>query len=95
MGMTRIDRDIQFGSVQQQNVELIDVFFNGIPVRKGIDSTSPSLSLPWNFSSIQLKVLVNEDDIFRKNVFRYAIKGTGRQEEFQSFNHSYFRFFSV
>lgn len=90
MGMTRIDRDIQFGSVQQQNVELIDVFFNGIPVRKGIDSTSPSLSLPWNFSSIQLKVLVNEDDIFRKNVFRYAIKGTGRQEEFQSFNHSYF-----
>lgn len=89
LGMTKINHAIQFDNQSQTAIELADVFLNGVPVRENIKQEDSTLSIPWNFSSLQLKVLVNENDVFRKDIFRYTIHGMGRNETIQSFKHSF------
>lgn len=77
LGMTVIDPSISFGTESNLSIELLDVILNGLPVTmdESVEQFNPIIKVPWNFSSLQLKVLLNEKDIFRENLFRFEIQG--------------------
>lgn len=77
-GMTVVDHAVHFDTDSHHTIELLDVSLNGSPVavyeEEELD-TIETINIPWNFSSLQLKVLLNEADVFRKNFFRFNIEG--------------------
>lgn len=82
-GMTIINPAAHFDADTMYTVELLDVFLNGLPVslfdnkQAGANGNRmiETIHVPWGFSSLQLKVLLNENDVFRKNFFRFNIEG--------------------
>lgn len=76
-GMTIIDTQIRFNQKEGHKIEVLDILMNGrpVPLNEEIQGTVETIEVPWNFSSLQLKVLLNEKDVFRKNMFRFHIKG--------------------
>lgn len=76
-GMTVVDHTVHFDTNTTHTVELLDVLLNGSPVAiyEEEHNTVETIHVPWNFSSLQLKVLLNEADVFRKNFFRFNIEG--------------------
>lgn len=89
MGMTVIDGNICFNADIKHSVELLDVFLDGLPIAQEEKSTTciRSIKVPWNFSSLQLKVLLNDKDVFRKNRLKFNISG-GNQELIKSNSNS-------
>lgn len=81
LGMTVIDPSISFETEGNLSIELLDVILNGLPIMMdgSMGSSGQTIEVPWNFSSLQLKVLLDEKDIFRENLFRFEIQG-GQQE---------------
>lgn len=77
MGMTKIDPAIHFNADERQRIELLDVLLNGSSLAMTENETINTVEIPWNFSSLQLKVLLNESDVFRKVFFRFNIEGLG------------------
>lgn len=77
LGMTVIDPSISFETESNLSIELLDVILNGLPVMmdESMGASDQTIEVPWNFSSLQLKVLLNEKDIFRENLFRFEIQG--------------------
>lgn len=80
-GMTIIDSEIDFDVTDKYRIELLDVLVNGLSVPFDEDDSSliETIRVPWNFSSLQLKVILNEKDIFRKNIFQFQIKGLNKE----------------
>lgn len=80
MGMTVINSAFHLDNEEDHTVELLDVLLNGLPVplSEKRERTIETVRVPWNFSSLQLKVLLNEGDVFRKNFFRFNIEGIGQ-----------------
>ena len=78
-GMTLVKPDIRFVSDTKYTIELLDVLVDGLPVvlPENKDRQLKTVEVPWNFSSLQLKVLLNENDVFRRNMFRFRIKESG------------------
>lgn len=76
-GMTVVNSDVHFDTDADYTIELLDVLLNGLPVSLSEErnETAETIQVPWNFSSLQLKVLLNEGDVFRKNFFRFNIGG--------------------
>lgn len=76
-GMTVVNSNVHFDTDADYTIELLDVLLNGLPVSLSEDrnETAETILVPWNFSSLQLKVLLNEGDVFRKNFFRFNIGG--------------------
>lgn len=79
MGMTKIDPAIHFNADEKQKIELLDVLLNGSPLAIAENETINTIEIPWNFSSLQLKVLLNESDVFRKVFFRFNIEGLNEE----------------
>ena len=75
LGMTVIEPTISFETESNLSIELLDVVLNGLPVMMDEGQSNQTIEVPWNFSSLQLKVLLNEKDIFRENLFRFEIQG--------------------
>lgn len=76
-GMTLINPAIHFEANAAYTIELLDVLLNGLPVSlaEKQNGAVETIEVPWNFSSLQLKVLLNENDVFRKNRFSFHIDG--------------------
>lgn len=89
LGMTVINPSISFETESNLSIELLDVILNGLPVMmdESRGQSDQMIEIPWNFSSLQLKVLLNEKDIFRENLFRFEIQGS-RQELTKSGSNS-------
>lgn len=79
-GMTIIDSNVSFNTGSQQTIELLDVLLNGAPlsIHEHKQDETETIKVPWDFSSLQMKVLLKEKDVFRKNKFRFRIKGLDR-----------------
>lgn len=77
LGMTVIDPSISFETGNNLSIELLDVRLNGLPIMidESLEQVNQTIEVPWNFSSLQLKVSLNEKDIFRENLFRFDIQG--------------------
>lgn len=79
-GMTLVNSAITFESDTKYTIELLDMLLNGLPVTlsdEHLDSVE-RVEVPWDFTSLQLKVLLNENDVFRQNFFRFHIDGLGQ-----------------
>lgn len=77
-GLMRIGNNIETEGSSQPNIELIDVTLNGISVTSQIDSEDRSLSIPWNHTSLMIKIMAIEQDVFRKKMFRYNVIGLNK-----------------
>ncbi|WP_034040448.1 two-component regulator propeller domain-containing protein [Wocania ichthyoenteri] len=74
-GLCKIDKDIPFNTTLSANVTLMDVMLNGVSVADNITEAIHKIKIPWNFTSLSLKVIVRGKDMFQKNIFRYNIRG--------------------
>ncbi|MGL5261496.1 MAG: ligand-binding sensor domain-containing protein, partial [Bacteroides sp.] len=88
-GMTHISTDLTFYNKKSSVIRLVDVFMNNQPLRPSATTNREPIKVPWNFSSLQLKVLVDEDDLFRKQIFKYTLSQAGSVKETTSFSHTF------
>lgn len=85
-GLVRIDQHISSNDEALPQVKLADVQVDGNSFLDNLINKS-SLTLPWDYSSLVIKVLSIEKDIFRKRLFRYTIVGSNQQET-ETYNHT-------
>lgn len=85
-GFVKIRKNICFDDDSEVVVDLMDVFVNGSSVMKEIDKQAKTISIPWNHTSLIVKLNVKEIDIFRKKIYRYQIIGLDK-EYTESYNH--------
>lgn len=78
-GVVRIGKDVPFSENTDPVITLLDVALNGASVNTESDRNENSISVPWNYTSLRARVIVRENDLMRKKLLRYYIKGT--QEE--------------
>lgn len=88
-GLLRIDREMfkEYKLPMAPVVQLSDVDLDGKTVMNRIDAKDCSIRIPWNYTSLTLKTMVREKDIFRKKMFRFDIQGLGRSE-IESYDHN-------
>ena len=75
-GIAYINSDIHFETKTKYKIELLDVLLNGysaMPVNK--HNSINTIKIPWDFTSLQLKIRLNVKDLFHKNIFQFDIKG--------------------
>lgn len=86
-GLVKINKEISTEDENPLKLELMDVQVDGSPIsRKQIESES-SIRIPWNHSSVVIKVIAREKDVFRKRIFQYNIVGTNNSYT-ESYSHS-------
>ncbi len=81
MGMTLVNSAIHFAADTEQKVELLDILLDGLPAPvENRGEAIGTIRVPWDFSSLQLKVLLNDRDVFRENIFRFHIKELNQEQ---------------
>lgn len=73
MGLVRINTDIIFENNSSPILKLLEVKLNGKSTLKQVNNNC--ISIPWNHSSFNIKVIADEKNSFRKHLFRYVITG--------------------
>jgi signal transduction histidine kinase/DNA-binding response OmpR family regulator/ligand-binding sensor domain-containing protein len=73
MGLVRINTDIIFESNSSPILKLLEVKLNGKSTLKQVNNNC--ISIPWNHSSFNIKVIADEKNSFRKHLFQYVITG--------------------
>ena len=76
MGLVRINTDIIFESNSSPILKLLEVKLNGKSTLKQVNNNC--ISIPWNHSSFNIKVIADEKNSFRKHLFRYVITGKAK-----------------
>lgn len=75
-GLTRIDNCIELKDNSMPRIELSDLILDGVRInQRQISKDGEGIKFPWNYSSLVLKIISNDEDIFRKKMFRYQIIG--------------------
>ncbi len=96
-GLTIVNSQITFNTSTKHAIELLEVLLNGSPAsvqgKKG--EVSNTVRIPWHFTSLQLNVLLKEDDIFRENRFSFHVKGKGMELFKTSNNQLIINYFPV
>lgn len=87
MGLVRISNDIPFLENPDPVIKLLDVTLNGASVGTQASRDGNSITIPWNYTSLIAKLIVRENDLMRKKLFRYYIKGI-QNEMIESPNHT-------
>ncbi|MEG1006901.1 hybrid sensor histidine kinase/response regulator transcription factor [Bacteroides sp.] len=73
MGLVRINTDIISETDTPPILKLLDAKLNGKSTLEQIKDKY--ISIPWNHSSFNIKVIADEQSSFRKHLFRYTIAG--------------------
>lgn len=97
-GITYIDSNIRFDTETEQKIELLDVLLNDhsvISMNEQHKSNTATIKIPWNFASLQLKVLLNTKDVFHKNIFQFEIEGIDRKFPYSSSNALFLNYLPV
>lgn len=87
IGLVHIKNGIPFPENPDPVIGLSEVTLNGVSMRSNFGSDNNEISVPWNYTSLMAKVIVRENDLMRKKLFRYYIKGA-QQEIVESVNHT-------
>ncbi|MFV0583855.1 MAG: response regulator [Parabacteroides gordonii] len=87
MGLVHIENDLPFPENPDPVIGLLDVILNGASTGSSASRDGNTISVPWNYTSLMAKVIVRENDLMRKKLFRYYIKGT-QEEMVESSNHT-------
>lgn len=74
-GLVRINKSINPSGGIKPEIQLADVILDGLSYWKpGEEQVNrQSLSIPWNYKSLQVKIISLEQDIFKKRLFRYTV----------------------
>jgi len=73
-GLSKIDNSIFFKANDSPKISLMEVLLNGMLVSN--IRTGETISIPWNHSSIVIKSLVREQDLFfSQKLYRFKISG--------------------
>lgn len=86
-GLVKINNDISNKAESLPQLELLEILVDGTPLPQKQMEISNDIRIPWNYSSLAIKVISHEKDIFRKRVFRYSIKGP-ENSYIESYNYS-------
>lgn len=87
MGLVHIENNLPFPENPDLVIGLLDVILNGASAGSAASRDGNTISVPWNYTSLIAKVIVRENDLMRKKLFRYYIKGT-QEEMVESSNHT-------
>ncbi|WP_370861061.1 two-component regulator propeller domain-containing protein [Parabacteroides faecis] len=87
VGLVYIKNNIPFPENPDPMIGLSEITMNGVSMGIRFDSDNNSISVPWNYTSLMAKVIVRENDLMRKKLFRFYIKGT-QEEMLESTNHT-------
>ncbi len=81
-GLLRIDESMNKAELPPSplSVELSDVLLDGRSVMAEAEESGRTLRLSWNYTSLTLKTMVREKDIFRKKMFRFHIEGLSHSD---------------
>lgn len=74
-GLVKINKNISLQEEQPPVLELIEVLVNGKSVSPDLWETRKTMKIPADHSSITVKVITKEKDIFRKRIFQYRVDG--------------------
>lgn len=85
MGLVRINTDLVFENNSSPVLKLLDAKLNGKSTLEQIKDKR--ISIPWNHSSFNIKVIADEKSSFRKHLFRYTISGKN-ETEIDSYLHT-------
>lgn len=87
-GMLRIMSDVRLDDNVYPKIELSDVLLNGSSIFNHNDGNIYKLRIPWNYTSLTIKVNTTDKDIFRKKVFRFTINGRETSNVIESYDHT-------
>lgn len=96
-GITYIDSNIRFDAETGHKIELLDVLLNNhsMMTKNGHPSEISTIKIPWDFTSLQLKVLLNAKDVFYKNIFQFDIEGIDRKLPYSKSNSLFLNYLPV
>lgn len=86
-GLVKINKNISVQDEHPLRLELMDVLIDGNSVSPKLLETQKRIKIPWNHSSIVIKVISKEKDVFRKRIFQYNIVGPNSSYT-ESYNHA-------
>lgn len=87
MGLVHIKNDLPFSENPDPVINLLDVILDGASAGLEVSRNDNTISVPWSYTSLMVKVIVRENDLMRKKLFRYYIKGKQGQM-IESSNHT-------
>ena len=67
---------------------MINLALDGAPIHPDGISGEQAISIPWDYVSFGLSVIVKEKDLMRKKLFRFYIKGD-REELLETSSHAF------
>lgn len=74
-GLVKVSKNISMQEEYPPVFELIDILVNGKSVSPELLGTSKTIKIPSDHSSIAIKVITKEKDMFRKRIFQYRVVG--------------------
>lgn len=81
-GLLRIDGNYYSSyagnDTSPMSLKVADVVLDGVSLRNISTDGVQEIKIPWDYTSLSLKLMVREKDIFRKKMFRYYIKDLDR-----------------
>ncbi|MCS2891810.1 two-component regulator propeller domain-containing protein [Parabacteroides faecis] len=86
-GLLRINKNISTKEAPLPEVRLMDVLLNGNSCIDQLEASSKNrITIPHTHSSIEIKVISMEKDVFRNKLYRYMINGADKQYT-ETYNH--------
>lgn len=87
-GVVRIRSGQDFSEDKDFSIGLVNLALDGQSIHPDSISGEPVLSVPWDHTSLSLSVIVKENDLMRKKLYRFSIRGE-RTEEMESYSQSF------
>ncbi len=87
-GVVRIRPDQKFQEEEDFSVSLINLALDGSPIHPDGLFGEQVISIPWDYASLGLSVIVKEKDLMRKKLFRFYIKGD-REDLLETSSHAF------
>lgn len=86
-GLLRINKNISTKEAPLPEVRLMDVLLNGNSCIDQLEASGKNrITIPHTHSSIEIKVISMEKDVFRNKLYRYMINGADKQYT-ETYNH--------
>lgn len=74
-GLLYIKNDMPFPEYPEPVIRLLDVLVDGTPAQKADKNGTNRVTVPWNHTSLAVKIIAKENDLLRKKLFRFRVEG--------------------
>lgn len=79
-GLLRICEGYPFKDSKTPTIKLMDIELNGATITNQV-SDKGELTIPYHYTSLIIKLIGNEEDVFRRRIYRFHISGLARDIE--------------